>query len=120
MVMSCVLWEEWLDRSPMPGPAGATAGSAPAASSTGGPSSASGAAAPAPVAGAGEQPERGGELTFVVGAEPPSFDAHREATFAMIHPTAPHYSLLLKFDPENYPNIVGDVAQSWTVSPDGL
>jgi peptide/nickel transport system substrate-binding protein len=107
--------------SPKPGATAAPGGNAPAASSAAGPAGASGAAAgAAPATTPGEQPRRGGELTFVVSAEPPSFDAHREATFAMIHPTAPHYSLLLKFDPENYPNIVGDVAQSWTISPDGL
>ena len=36
----------------------------------------------------------------------------------MIHPISPHYSLLLKFDPENYPKIIGDLAESWTVSGD--
>ena len=30
--------------------------------------------------------------------------------FAMLHPIAPHYSTLLRFDPQNYPKIVGDVA----------
>src|SRR5262249_30502492 len=83
---------------PKPGSSGAPPAAAPAASAPSGAASTVGAA-PAPATGAGEQPRRGGELTFVVGAEPPSFDAHREATFAMIHPTAPHYSLLLKFDP---------------------
>ena len=73
----------------------------------------------APATGA-TQPRTGGELTFVVSAEPPSFDGHRETTFAMIHPTAPHYSLLLKFDPENYPKVVGDLAESWNISPDEL
>jgi peptide/nickel transport system substrate-binding protein len=77
------------------------------------------AAPPAPPASAAE-PGRGGEVVFIVGAEPPSFDGHRESTFAMLHWTAPHYSLLVKFDPENYPNIIGDVAESWTISPDGL
>src|SRR5574342_1046501 len=67
-----------------------------------------------------ERPQPGGELTFAVGAEPPSFDGHRETTFAMIHPVAPHYSLLLKFDADNYPKIVGDLAESWTISRDGL
>ncbi len=67
-----------------------------------------------------EKPQPGGELTFAVAAEPPSFDGHRETTFAMIHPVAPHYSLLLKFDADNYPKIVGDLAESWTVSRDGL
>jgi peptide/nickel transport system substrate-binding protein len=55
-----------------------------------------------------------------VSAEPPSFDGHKESTFALIHPVSPHYSLLLKFDPDNYPQLVGDLAESWTISPDGL
>jgi peptide/nickel transport system substrate-binding protein len=38
----------------------------------------------------------------------------------MLHPVAPHYSTLLRFDPQNYPKIVGDVAESWTVSKDAL
>jgi peptide/nickel transport system substrate-binding protein len=65
-------------------------------------------------------PRRGGVLAFEVSAEPPSFDAHREATFALIHPTRPHYNLLVKFDPQNYPRVVPDLAESWTASPDGL
>ena len=67
---------------------------------------------------AAEQPQYGGILTFAVGSDPPSYDPHRESTFAVIHPTAPHYSLLLKFDPENYPKIIGDLAESWTISGD--
>jgi peptide/nickel transport system substrate-binding protein len=67
---------------------------------------------------AGEKPQYGGTLTFAVASEPPTYDAHREATFAVIHPISPHYSLLLKFDPENYPKIMGDLAESWKVSGD--
>ena len=67
-----------------------------------------------------ESPRSGGELVFAVGGTPPSFDGHRETTFAMLHPVAPHYSTLLRFDPQNYPKIVGDVAESWQVSKDGL
>lgn len=67
-----------------------------------------------------EKPRTGGELVFAVGETPPSFDGHRETTFAMLHPVAPHYSTLLRFDPQNYPKIVGDVAESWAVSKDGL
>lgn len=74
----------------------------------------------APSAMAAEKPQYGGILTFAVAAEPPSYDGHRETTFALIHPIAPHYSLLLKFDQENYPKIVGDLAESWTISRDGL
>ena len=38
----------------------------------------------------------------------------------MIHPIAPHYSTLLRFDPHNYPKIIGDVAEKWSFSRDGL
>jgi peptide/nickel transport system substrate-binding protein len=66
-----------------------------------------------------ETPRSGGELVFAVGGTPPSFDGHRETTFAMLHPVAPHYSTLLRFDPQAYPKIVGDVAEDkWTVSKD--
>src|ERR1044071_7090645 len=65
-------------------------------------------------------PRSGGELVFAVGGTPPSYDGHRETTFAMLHPVAPHYSTLLRFDPQNYPKIVGDVAESWTISRDAL
>src|SRR2546422_1016657 len=71
-------------------------------------------------ANAAEAPRSGGELVFAVGGTPPSFDGHRETTFAMLHPIAPHYSTLLRFDPQNYPKIVGDVAESWQASKDGL
>ena len=72
-----------------------------------------------PPARAQETPRAGGELAYSVLAEPPSFDAHQEATFAVPHSTAPFYSLLVKFDPFEYPKIVPDVAESWTISPDG-
>ncbi len=49
------------------------------------------------------KPQYGGTLTYAVADAPPSFDAHRESTYAVIHPVSPHYSLLLKFDPNNYP-----------------
>ena len=66
------------------------------------------------------QPRAGGELVFAVPSEPPSYDGHREETFGLIHPIAPFYSLLLRVDPEDSNKIVGDLAESWTVSDDGL
>lgn len=60
--------------------------------------SALGQAAESPSA---QQPRSGGELVFAVGELPPSFDGHRETTFGMLHPVAPHYSTLLRFDPQN-------------------
>ena len=67
-------------------------------------------------AAAQETPRSGGELTFVVPAEPPSFDAHREESFALIHPAAPHYNTLLRVDPDDPTGtkIVGDLAESWS------
>jgi peptide/nickel transport system substrate-binding protein len=55
-----------------------------------------------PVAKAAETPKHGGTLTYVIPADaPPSFDGHREQTFATIHAVAPFYSLLIRVDPEN-------------------
>ncbi len=66
-----------------------------------------------------EQPKHGGTLDFAVTVEPKDYDCDDNTSFAFLHPIAPHYSTLLKFDAANYPQITGDVAQSWTVSPDG-
>ena len=74
------------------------------------------AAAPA----GAEEPARGGVLTFGVAGEPNTFDCHATNTFAVLHYVAPHYSTLLRFDPESYPRVVGGAAESWTVSEDGL
>jgi peptide/nickel transport system substrate-binding protein len=65
-------------------------------------------------------PKAGGELKFVVPSEPPSYDAHREETFALIHPAAPHYNTLLRIDPVDPTGtrVVADLATSWTVSSD--
>ena len=74
---------------------------------------------PAPAV-APAHPRAGGELTFVVPGEPPSYDAHREETFALIHPAAPHYNTLLRIDPFDGTGtrVVGDLATSWSVSSD--
>ena len=63
-------------------------------------------------------PKHGGILTFAVGVEPKDYDCDDNTSYAFLQPIAPHYSTLLKFDAANYPEIVGDLAQSWTVSPD--
>ena len=53
-------------------------------------------------AAAEETPKRGGTLTYLIAADaPPSFDGHREQTYATIHPVAPFYSLLVRVNPEN-------------------
>src|SRR5437588_8869865 len=54
------------------------------------------------VAASEEAPQRGGVLTYMIPADaPPSFDGHREATFATVHAMAPFYSVLIRANPEN-------------------
>jgi peptide/nickel transport system substrate-binding protein len=60
------------------------------------------ACAAAVPAAAQEVPKSGGTLNYVIPADaPPSFDAHRETTFATIHSAAPFYSVLIRVDPNN-------------------
>src|SRR5436190_247797 len=57
------------------------------------------AAAPA---GAADTPKRGGTLTYLIPADaPPTFDGHRETTYATIHSVAPYYSVLIRINPDN-------------------
>ena len=67
---------------------------------------------------ASSSPQRGGTLPFAVDAEPPNYDCHANFSFVLMHVVAPHYSTLLKFDTANYPQVAGDLADSWNVSPD--
>lgn len=71
-------------------------------------------------AAADPSPKHGGTLEFAVQDEPPNYDCHANFSFAFLHPVAPHYSTLLRFDGANYPQIEGDLAESWSVSPDKL
>src|ERR1700686_2067549 len=51
---------------------------------------------------ADDAPKRGGILTYMIPADaPPSFDGHREGTYATVHMTAPFYSVLIRVNPEN-------------------
>jgi len=73
------------------------------------------------IAEAGAQtPKRGGVLQFAVTAEPPNYDCHASQTFALLHPVSPFYSFLVRYDASQGGKITGDLAKSWTVSPDGL
>jgi len=73
-----------------------------------------------PTPAADDTPRSGGELVFVVAAEPPGFDGHREETFAMLHPIGPHYNTLMRVDPADKTGtkFIGDLAESWTISAD--
>ena len=64
------------------------------------------------------RPARGGILEFAVDAEPANYDCHANFSFVFIHPVIPHYSTLLKFDAANYPQVIGDLAESWSISND--
>jgi peptide/nickel transport system substrate-binding protein len=56
----------------------------------------------AAVTGADATPKRGGTLTYMIAADGgPSLDGHRETTFAVLHATAPFYSVLIRVDPDN-------------------
>src|SRR5260370_25844804 len=78
------------------------------------------AAVPFGAGGVDPDAKCGGTLEFAVLVEPGNYDCHGNISFAFLHPIAPHYSTLLKFDAPNYPQIVGDLAESWNVSADRL
>src|ERR1700757_1783497 len=62
--------------------------------------------------------KRGGILTYVIPADaPPSFDAHREGTFATLHSVAPFYSVLIRVNPENPSSTTDFVCDLCTAMP---
>jgi peptide/nickel transport system substrate-binding protein len=68
-----------------------------------------------------QAPKKGGVLNIAVVAEPPNYDCHAHSTFGASHPLTPHYSTLLKYKGGHASvKIEGDLADSWTVAPDGL
>jgi peptide/nickel transport system substrate-binding protein len=68
-----------------------------------------------------QAPKKGGIFKYVVPDEPPSFDGHRETTFALIHPIAPFYSTLIRVKPEdpNSPDYVCDICTEMPKAADG-
>jgi peptide/nickel transport system substrate-binding protein len=63
----------------------------------------------------------GGTLAFsVTVGEPSNYDGHASTSISVLHRLAPHYSTLVKISQSRYPEIVGDAAESWQVSDDGL
>jgi peptide/nickel transport system substrate-binding protein len=70
-----------------------------------------------------ETPVRGGILNYVVGSKIPSYDAHQETTFGMVHPIAPFYSLLIRVNPDNpqaTDDFVCDVCETFQAAADGM
>ena len=52
--------------------------------------------------GMAEAPKHGGVLSYMIPADAgPSLDGHRETTYAVVHATAPFYSVLIRVNPDN-------------------
>ncbi len=67
-----------------------------------------------------QAPKKGGAFVFAISAETPHYDCHGSDTYATLHFSAPFHSTLLKFNLDKYPDVAGDLAESWTVAPDLL
>src|SRR5258705_5544014 len=65
-----------------------------------------------------QAPKKGGTLQFAISAETPQYDPHGSDTYATLDFSAPFYSTLLRFNLDKYPEVMGDLADSWTVAPD--
>src|SRR5712672_2130646 len=65
-----------------------------------------------------EAGKRGGIFTYTIPADaPPSFDGHREGTFATLHSVAPFYSVLVRVNPDNPSSTTDFVCDLCTVMP---
>jgi peptide/nickel transport system substrate-binding protein len=67
-----------------------------------------------------EVPQRGGTIRLAIGPDPATKDCHGATSVLSLVYAAPHYSNLLRYDPENYPKVVGDIVDAWSMAPDGL
>ncbi|MBI2525117.1 MAG: ABC transporter substrate-binding protein [Candidatus Rokubacteria bacterium] len=65
-----------------------------------------------------EKPRQGGILTTFINADPGRLDFQTESGGQLVWATAGVFSGLLQHDPDDPAKIVGDLAESWTVSPD--
>ena len=63
-----------------------------------------------------DTPKKGGIFEYGVKAGIPTYDLQGSGSYGTLHRTEQHYSLLVTFDWKNFPNIVGDVAESWKIS----
>jgi peptide/nickel transport system substrate-binding protein len=65
-----------------------------------------------------EGPKYGGTLTYMIPVDaPPSFDGHRESTYATVHSVAPFYSVLIRVNPENPSDTTDFVCDLCTAMP---
>ncbi|MBI2906278.1 MAG: ABC transporter substrate-binding protein [Chloroflexi bacterium] len=80
-----------------------------------------GAAAPTPSPRkVSNEPRYGGMLNISHAADPVSYDPVQETSVASMSLIIPNYSGIVQHDPLQPTKVVGDLAQSWEMSPDGL
>ena len=90
--------------------------SAPAATATPIPGSASGWQAPAWVS----EGEYGGTLRLFVSSDATDWDVHQSGSLNTTQkPSGRRFNQLVEYDPVNPTQIIGDLAQDWSVGPDG-
>lgn len=66
------------------------------------------------VSGEGDdEPQSGGVMRMALGQYPPDFDVLQTVTYATQYPAAAAYNLLVRHDPEDYDEVIGDLAESW-------
>src|SRR5688500_10822111 len=63
--------------------------------------------------------KRGGTLRYGVHSASAHFDVHQSGTVANIGPQSPMYDTLIRRDPKDGQTIIPDLAERWTISPDG-
>lgn len=81
---------------------------------------AAGFAAPMAEATAQDLPVRGGTFVYAISqGEPANLDCQMAISINAALRLAPHYSSLVKINPADGSTIVGDLARSWSTSPDG-
>lgn len=68
---------------------------------------------------AAEQPRYGGILNTTMNSDMPSFDVHQETGLLTQATVQSCYNGLLQYKPSEPDKIIGDLAESWEVSPDG-
>jgi peptide/nickel transport system substrate-binding protein len=67
---------------------------------------------------AADVPKHGGTLTYMIPADaPPSFDGHKESTFATAHAFEPFYSLLIRINPDTPASTTDIVCDLCTTMP---
>lgn len=69
----------------------------------------------------GQTPKRGGILNYALTTEPPNYDCHGNTNFGVSQGVFSHYSRLLRAEGGIADmKLVGDLAESWEISPDRL